>query len=116
MNSPRVAFIVGAMLALLLSITMGCENIALIQRPAPRLDSDEIVGEITGIDSRLKQIYVHPAEEVPRQASTQIVRFDDNTQVLYRGAYAAAITCWPRAGMPAGTVSSWRICSKQPQQ
>jgi len=46
MNSPRVAFIVGAMLALLLSITMGCENIALIKRPAPQLDGDEIVGQV----------------------------------------------------------------------
>jgi hypothetical protein len=62
-----------------------CENIALIKRPAPQLDSDEIVGEITGIDLRLKQIYLRPAEEVARLASTQTVRFDDHTQVLYRG-------------------------------
>ncbi|MEO6162604.1 MAG: hypothetical protein ABIP88_00565 [Candidatus Binatia bacterium] len=85
LNSPKVAFIVGAMLALLLSITIGCENIALIKRPAPQLDADEIVGEITGTDSRLKQIYLRSAEEVPSRASTQTVRFDDNIQVLYRG-------------------------------
>ena len=41
-----------------------CENIALIKRPTPQLDGDEIVGEITDIDSRLKHIYLRPAAEV----------------------------------------------------
>lgn len=62
-----------------------CENIALIKRPAPQLDGDEIVGEITGIDSRLKQIYLRSGEQVPSRTSTHTVRFDDNTQVRYRG-------------------------------
>ena len=62
-----------------------CENIALIKRPAPQLDGDEIVGEITGIDSRLKQIYLRTTADDPSRASTQTVRFDDHTQVLYRG-------------------------------
>ena len=62
-----------------------CENIALIKRPTPQLDGDEIVGEIADIDSRLKHIYLRPAAEVSRGTSTQTVRYDDNTQVLYRG-------------------------------
>ena len=62
-----------------------CENIALIKRPTPQVDGDEIVGEITDIDSRLKHIYLRPAAEVSSGTSTQTVRYDDNTQVLYRG-------------------------------
>lgn len=62
-----------------------CENIAFIKRPTPQLDGDEIVGEITGIDSRLKQIYLRPAAEVSSRAWTETVRYDDDTEVLYRG-------------------------------
>ena len=44
-----------------------CENIALIKRPTPQLDGDEIVGEITDIDSRLKHIFLRPARGLERQ-------------------------------------------------
>ena len=62
-----------------------CENIALIKRPTPDLDGDEIVGEITSIDSRLKQIYLRPTPDVSSRASTQTIRYDDNTRVLSGG-------------------------------
>jgi hypothetical protein len=71
-------------LALLLG-SVACENIALIKRPTPQLDGDEIVGEITRIDSGLKLIYLRPTADVSGRASTQTVRYDDNTQVLSRG-------------------------------
>ena len=48
--------------------SVACENIALIKRPTPQLDGDEIVGEITRIDSRLKQIYLRPTADVPPAA------------------------------------------------
>ena len=60
-----------------------CENIALIKRPTPDLDGDEIVGEITGIDSR--QIYLRPTPDVSSRASAQPIRYDDNTRVLSGG-------------------------------
>jgi len=60
-----------------------CENIALIKRPTPDLDGDEIVGEITGIDSR--QIYLRPTPDVSSRASAQTIRYDDNTRVLSGG-------------------------------
>ncbi|MGZ8521301.1 MAG: hypothetical protein ACXWX7_14265 [Candidatus Binatia bacterium] len=79
----------GKLLAVFALVTLlacaACENIALIKRPTPQLDSDEFVGEITGVDSRLKQIHLRPATEVSSDASIQTVRYDDNTQVLYRG-------------------------------
>ncbi|MGZ8444960.1 MAG: hypothetical protein ACXWXZ_16315 [Candidatus Binatia bacterium] len=79
----------GKLLAVFALVTLlacaACENIALIKRPTPQLDGDEFVGEITGVDSRLKQIHLRPATEVSSGASIQTVRYDDNTQVLYRG-------------------------------
>jgi hypothetical protein len=75
--------IVCGLIAFLLSTA--CENIALIKRPMPQLDGDEIVGEITSIDSRLRQIHFRPVTEASSRASTQTIRFDDNTRVLYRG-------------------------------
>jgi len=65
--------------------SVACENIALIKRPTPELDGDEIVGEITSIDSHLKQIYLRSTTDVSSRASTRTVRYDDNTQVLSRG-------------------------------
>ena len=69
-----------ALVALLGSVA--CENIALIKRPTPDLDGDEIVGEITSIDSR--QIYLRPTPDVS-SASAQTIRYDDNTRVLSGG-------------------------------
>ena len=65
--------------------SVACENIAFIKRPTPELDGDEIVGEITSIDSHLKQIYLRSTTDVSSRASTRTVRYDDNTQVLSRG-------------------------------
>jgi hypothetical protein len=70
-----------ALVALLGSVA--CENIALIKRPTPDLDGDEIVGEITSIDSR--QISLRPTPDVSSRASTQTIRYDDNTRVLSGG-------------------------------
>ena len=80
--SGKILAVVG--LTALLAST-ACENIALIKRPTPPLDGDEIVGEITAIDSRLRHSLFRPAREVSRRASTQTIRYDDNTRVLYRG-------------------------------
>ena len=86
--------------------SVACENIALIKRPTPQLDGDEIVGEITRIDSGLKQIYLRPTADVSSRVSTQTVRYDDNTQVLSRGREfpvsslevgdIVALQVWPR--------------------
>src|SRR5678815_2658656 len=65
--------------------SVACENIALIKRPTPELDGDEIVAEITSIDTRLKEIYLRPATGASSRDSTRAVRFDDSTQVLSRG-------------------------------
>jgi len=62
-----------------------CENIALIKRATPELDGDEIIGEITSIDSGLKQIHLRPTGDGSSRSSTQTVRYDDSTQVLSRG-------------------------------
>jgi hypothetical protein len=63
----------------------GCENIALVHRPAPEIDGDEIVGELTGIDMRLKEIYLRPTQDNSSRSLVRTIRFDDGTQVIYRG-------------------------------
>lgn len=61
------------------------KNIALVHRPAPEIDGDEIVGELTGIDMRLKEIYLRPTQDNSSRSSVRTIRFDDGTQVIYRG-------------------------------
>ena len=63
-------------LAVLLG-SVACENIALIKRPTPQLDGDEIVGEIRRIDAGLKQIYLRPTADFSGRVSTQTVRYDE---------------------------------------
>ena len=82
MNSVHGKILAIYALVALLGST-ACENIALIKRPTPDLDGDEIVGEITGIDSR--QIYLRPTPDVSSRSSAQTIRYDDNTRVLSGG-------------------------------
>jgi hypothetical protein len=62
-----------------------CENIALVKRPTPEIDGDEIVGEITAINLRLNQISVRSTENHASRAVTRAIHLEENTQVLYRG-------------------------------
>jgi hypothetical protein len=74
---------VGSLVALLGSAA--CENIALIKRPTPEIDGDEIVGEITAIDLRLRQIDMRITPSGASRAENRIIRLEQDTQVLYRG-------------------------------
>jgi len=56
----------------------GCENIALISRPA--LEPDELVGEIERVDTRSMKIHVRSDG-----ARTRLVGYNADTRVLYRG-------------------------------
>ena len=85
-----------------------CENIALIKRPTPQLASDEIVGEITSIDSRLRQIYFRPVTEVSSRPPTRTIRFDDNTRVLYRGRE------YPVSSLEVGDVVALQVGQSDP--
>lgn len=72
-------------LVALLASAAACENIALVGRDTPELEGDEIVGEITGLDARLNQIYLRPSRDGSRPAAIRTIRYEDNTQVIYRG-------------------------------
>jgi hypothetical protein len=74
---------IAGLLALLGSAA--CENIALIKRPTPDIDGDEIVGEVTGLDLRLNQLSLRSTESGPSGPRTRTVYLEENTQVLYRG-------------------------------
>ena len=56
--------------------SVACENIALVKRPTPELDGDEIVGEITSMDSGLKQIYLRHLQP----------RFDTDNSISFLAA------------------------------
>ena len=73
-----------ALFALLVSAT-ACENIALVSRPTPELEGDEIVGEITDIDGSLNQIRLRPSWDGSSRTAIRNIRYEDNTQVIYRG-------------------------------
>ncbi len=85
-----------------------CENIALIKRPTPQLDSDEIVGEITSIDSRLRQIHFRHVTEVSSRAPTRTIRFDDHTRVLYRGRE------YPVSSLEVGDIVALQVGQSDP--
>ena len=62
-----------------------CENIALVKRPTPEIDGDEVVGEITALNLPLNQITVRSTENHASRAVTRLIHLEENTQVLYRG-------------------------------
>jgi len=72
-------------LALLtIAAAAGCgENIAVIHRPAPEVNGEEITGEITGIDRTQNEIYLRATDG--RSNPSRTVRYDANTQVIYQG-------------------------------
>jgi predicted RNA-binding protein len=83
-----------------------CENIAIIKRPTPQLDGDEIVGEITGIDLRVNQIYVRSTED-GRRATPQTIRLEENTQLLYRGRE------YPLSSLEVGDIVALQVRDRQ---
>jgi hypothetical protein len=74
-----------ALVALLGGAAACGENISLVGRSAPELEGDEIVGEITGIDTRLNEIHVRPTRDSSSRGGTRTIRYEDNAQVIYRG-------------------------------
>lgn len=84
MNKKHLSKILAVFGAIALLTSAACENIAIIKRPTPQLDGDEIVGEITGIDLRANRIHLRSTED-GRRAAPRTIHLEENTQLLYRG-------------------------------
>ena len=61
-----------------------CADFNVIDRQTPEVDGDELTGEITAIDSGRSQIILRPTDG-RRRDTTRAIRYDDRTQVIYRG-------------------------------
>ena len=72
--------ILAALALVMLIASAGCENIALIGRPSLELEGDELAGEVTGLDARIREIHLQPT-----QGPRRVIWYDDNTRVTYRG-------------------------------
>lgn len=103
--------IVGWLFIVLLISAAGCENIALVGRPTPEIDGDAITGEVIGIDRRSNEIHLRPTEIELRpaergRAATRTIRYDETTQVIYRGQD------YPISALEVGDIVTLQVWSR----
>jgi hypothetical protein len=73
-------------LALALTASAGCGNLALVGRPALELGQDEFVAEVERLDTSSREIHLRP-----NNSRTRVVGYSADARAVYRGReYPAA--------------------------
>jgi len=74
----RAAF--GLTFVLALTVSAGCEGIALVGRPALELGQDEFVAEVERLDTSSREIHLRP-----NNSRTRVVGYSADARAVYRG-------------------------------
>ena len=105
MTRRKLRWIYPLALVALLGAWSCSSDFRVIDRPTPEVNGDEIVGEITAVDTGRSEIVLRRTEGTRRDA-TRVIRYDDRTQVLYRGRD------YPVSSLEAGDVVTVQIWNR----